>query len=375
MKIKAAVVREKSGKFLIEEIDLDNPRDDEVIVRMTASGICHTDLVAREQYLPFPLPAVLGHEGAGVVEKVGAKVKKVAQGDHVVTSYLSCGTCSSCVRGMTANCLSFFPCNFSGSRLDGSPTMSKDGQAVFGSFFGQSSFATHALIGERNIVKVSKELSLEKLAPLGCGIQTGAGGVINSLQVKPASSIAVFGMGSVGLSAILAAVVVGSTTIIAVDVNENRLKIAKELGATHTINSHQTNPVEEIQQITGGGALYSLECTGIPDVLSQALDCLAYTGVAGLIGVAPFGSRVSLDCQSILNGRTIKGIVEGDSNPDVFIPQLIDLYIKGRFPFDRIITFYPFDQINQAAEDSEKGKIVKAVLRLKGNNFMGNNIV
>jgi aryl-alcohol dehydrogenase len=375
MKIKAAVVREKSGKFLIEEIDLDNPRDDEVLVRMTASGICHTDLVAREQYLPFPLPAVLGHEGAGVVEKAGAKVKKVAQGDHVVTSYLSCGTCSSCVRGMTANCLSFFPCNFSGSRLDGSPTMSKDGQAVFGSFFGQSSFATHALIGERNIVKVSKELALEKLAPLGCGIQTGAGGVINSLQVKPASSIAVFGMGSVGLSAILAAVVVGSTTIIAVDVNENRLKIAKELGATHTINSHQTNPVEEIQQITGGGALYSLECTGIPDVLSQALDCLAYTGVAGLIGVAPFGSRVSLDCQSILNGRTIKGIVEGDSNPDVFIPQLIDLYIKGRFPFDRIITFYPFDQINQAAEDSEKGKIVKAVLRLKGNNFKGNNIV
>jgi aryl-alcohol dehydrogenase len=364
MKIKAAVVREKSGKFLIEEIDLDNLRDDEVLVRMTASGICHTDLVAREQYLPFPLPAVLGHEGAGVVEKTGSRVKKVAPDDHVVTSYLSCGTCSSCVRGMTANCLSFFPCNFSGSRLDGSPTMSKDGQAVFGSFFGQSSFATHALIGERNIVKVSKELPLEKLAPLGCGIQTGAGGVINSLQVKPASSIAVFGMGSVGLSAILAAVVVSSTTIIAVDVNENRLKIAKELGATHAINSSQTNPVEEIQKITGGGALYSLECTGIPDVLSQALDCLAYTGVAGLIGVAPFGSRVSLDCQSILNGRTIKGIVEGDSNPDVFIPQLIDLYIKNRFPFDRIITFYPFDQINQAAEDSEKGKIVKAVLRM-----------
>ena len=165
----------------------------------------------------------------------------MAPGDHVVTSYLSCGTCSSCVRGMPANCLNFFPCNFSGSRLDGSPTMSKDGQAIFGSFFGQSSFASHALIAERNIVKVSKDLPLEKLAPLGCGIQTGAGGVINSLQVKPASSIAVFGMGSVGLSAILAALVVGSTTIIAVDVNENRLKIAKELGATHTINSSQTN--------------------------------------------------------------------------------------------------------------------------------------
>ena len=364
MKIKAAIVREKSGKFLSKKLISTTRGMMQFLIRMTASGICHTDLVAREQYLPVPLPGVLGHEGAGVVEKAGTRVKKVTPGDHVVTSYLSCGTCSSCVRGMPANCLNFFPCNFSGSRLDGSPTMSKDGQTIFGSFFGQSSFATHALVAERNIVKVSKDLPLEKLAPLGCGIQTGAGGIINSLQVKPASSIAIFGMGSVGLSAVLAALLVGSTTIIAVDVKENRLQLAKELGATHTVNSSQTNPVEEIQKITGGGALYSLECTGIPDVLSQALDCLAYTGVAGLIGVAPFGSRVSLDCQSILNGRTIKGIVEGDSNPDVFIPQLVDLYMKGRFPFDRIITFYPFDQINNAAEDSEKGKVVKAVVRM-----------
>jgi aryl-alcohol dehydrogenase len=364
MKIKAAVIYEKSGPFQIEEIDLEEPRDDEVVVRVVASGLCHTDLVAREQYLPFPLPAVLGQEGAGVVEKVGSRVKKVAPGDHVVSSYLSCGSCSSCLKGMPAYCLNFFPCNFSGVRLDGSPTMGKDGKKIHGAFLGQSSFASHALITERNLVRVGRKAPLEKLAPLGCGVQTGAGGVMNSLKVRPGSSIAVFGMGSVGLSAIMAAVVVGSTAIIGVDVNPDRLEMAKNLGATHTIHAGQTNPVEEIQKITAGGANYSLECTGIPEVLSQALDSLALTGVCGLIGVAPFGSRVSLDCQNILNGRTVRGIVEGDSIPEIFIPQLIDLYLQGRFPFDRMITCYPFDEIAKAAEDSEKGKVVKAVVRL-----------
>jgi aryl-alcohol dehydrogenase len=363
MNIKAAVVREKSGPFRIEDIELDDPRENEVLVRITASGLCHTDLVARDQYMPIPLPGVFGHEGAGVVEKIGSRVTKVVPGDHVVSTYLSCGACSSCLRGLPANCLNFFPCNFSGSRPDGSQTMKKDGQTIFGSFFGQSSFASHALVAERNLVKVSKDLPLEKLAPMGCGIQTGAGGVINSLQVKPGTSIAVFGMGSVGLSAIMAAYAVGATTIIAVDVVEERMSLARELGATHAINSKKANPVEEIQEITGGGVLYSLECTGIPDVLSLGLDCLAYTGVAGLVGVAPFGSRVSLDCQNILNGRTIKGIVEGDSNPDIFIPQLLELHMQGRFPFDRLIRFYDLDQINEAAHDSETGKTLKAVLR------------
>jgi aryl-alcohol dehydrogenase len=362
MKIQAAVVRKKSGPFMMEQIDLDEPREDEVLVRIVASGLCHTDLVARDQYMPVPLPAVLGHEGAGIVERVGSRVKTIAPGDHVISSYLSCGTCSSCLRGQPAYCLNFFPCNISGFRLDGTPTMSKKGKVVHGSFFGQSSFATYALTSERNLVKVTKEAPLEKLAPLGCGVQTGAGGVMNSLKVTAGSSIAIFGMGSVGLSAILAARIVGSTTIIAVDVNNTRLKMAGQLGATHVVNSGTKDPVEEIRSITGNGANYSLECTGIPQVLSQGLDCLAMTGVCGLIGVAPFGSRVSLDCQNILNGRTVRGIVEGDSIPQVFIPQLIDLYVQGRFPFDKIVKLYPFDQINKAAEDSEKGKVIKAVV-------------
>jgi len=363
MKIKAAVIREKSGPFVLEEIELDDPRDDEILVRIVASGVCHTDLVVRDQYLPSPLPAVLGHEGAGVVEKVGSRVKKVVPGDHVVSSYLSCGSCSSCLSGLPSYCLSWFPLQFSGARTDGSITMKKGKKSIHGSFFGQSSFASHALMTERNVVKVSKDVPLERLAPLGCGVQTGAGGVMKSLKVAPGSSIAVFGIGSVGLSAVMAARAVGSTTIVAVDVNPERLKVAKKLGATHLVDSKKANPVEAIQKITGTGAQYSLECTGIPDVLSQSLDCLALTGVCGLIGVAPFGSRVSLDCQNILNGRTVRGIVEGDSVPEVFIPQLIDLHLQGRFPFDKMLSFYSLDQINEAAEDSEKGKVIKAVVR------------
>jgi aryl-alcohol dehydrogenase len=363
MKIKAAVVREKSGPFKIEEIELDEPREDEVLVRVVGCGICHTDLVARDQHQPAPLPAVFGHEGSGVVEKVGTRVSKVKPGDHVVLSYLSCGVCSSCKKGAPAYCSDFLKVNFSAERGDGSPTMHKNGETIHGVFFGQSSFATHALAMERNVVKVRRDVPLEVLGPLGCGFQTGAGGVINALKPGAGSSIAVFGAGSVGMSAILGAVVCGCTPIIAVDVKSNRLKIAQEFGATHTINPDQTDPITEIKRITGAGVKYSLECVGIPKVLRQAVDALATTGVCGLIGVAPVGMEVTLDMHSILNGRTVRGIVQGDSIPDIFIPQLIELYKQGRYPFDRMIKFYPLDQINQAAEHSEKGKVLKAVLR------------
>ena len=362
MKIRAAVVYEKSGPFVIDEVDLDGPRDDEVLIAIKASGICHTDLVARAGHLPMPIPAVLGHEGSGVVEKTGIRVKKVQPGDHVIMSFSSCGCCTPCSLGSPAYCEDFFGQNFAGFRPDGSPTMSKDGKAVHGAFFGQSSFASHALVSERNIVKVPKELPLEFLGPLGCGIQTGAGGVLNSLKPGPGSSIAIFGAGSVGLSAVLASAVSGCTTIIAVDVNPERLSIAREFGATHTIDAGKSDPVAEIQSITKYGVAYSLECTGIPAVFRQAVDSLARLGVCGLIGVAPQGVEARFEMDRILNGRTIKGIVEGDSIPPVFIPRLIDLNAKGLFPFEKMITTYPFDEINTAVEDSEKGKVLKAVV-------------
>jgi aryl-alcohol dehydrogenase len=363
MKIKAAVVREKGGPFKIEEIDLDEPRDDEVLIRIVGSGICHTDLVARDQHMPVPLPAVFGHEGSGVVEKVGDRVTKVKPGDHVVMSYLSCGACIPCKTSALTYCMNFLKLNFSGVRTDGTPTMRKNGQTIHGVFFGQSSFASYALAKESNVVKVRKDVPLEILGPLGCGIQTGAGGVINALHPKAGSSIAVFGAGSVGQSSILGAVVCGCTTIIAVDINDERLKKAKEFGATHTINPNKTDPIQEIQKITGAGVEYSLECTGSSKVFRQAVDALSRMGVCGLIGVAPHGTEVSLDMETILNGRMVRGIVEGDSIPDIFIPQLIELHKQGRFPFDRMIEFYSLDQINKGAKDSEKGRVLKPVVR------------
>ena len=364
MEIKAAVTFEKSTAFQIVPLQLSEPEDNEILVRIAAVGICHTDLAARDQHLPIPLPSVLGHEGAGVVEKVGARVTKVAPGDHVALSWMYCGTCPSCRSGRDPYCQNFLPLNFSGTRPDGTTTLRKDDQDVHGSFFGQSSFANYALVDVRNAVKVPKDVPLEILGPMGCGIQTGAGAVMNSLQARPGTSIAIFGVGPVGMSAVLAAVVCGCTNIIAVDLSPERLKMAKELGATHTINPKEVNPVEAILDLTGGGPNYSLECVGNPAVFRQAVDVLPLLGVCGLAGVVPPGTEVTLNMDLIMNGRTVRGIIEGDAIPDLFIPKLIELYKQGRFPFDRMITFYPFEEINKAVEDMEKGVVIKPVLKL-----------
>ncbi|MCL2878387.1 MAG: NAD(P)-dependent alcohol dehydrogenase [Acidobacteria bacterium] len=364
MKIKAAVVREAGKPFVLEEVELDEPRDDEVLVKIVSSGLCHTDLVAQMQYLPIPLPGVLGHEGAGIVEKVGSNVTKVKPGDHVATSFMSCGTCQACKEAHPGWCVDFRKLNFGGRRADGTATIKKGDETVYGSFFGQSTFATYALVNERNTIKVPTDVPLEILAPLGCGIQTGAGGVINSLKPEPGSSIVIFGVGSVGLSAIMAAVICGCTKIIGVDIMNERLELAKSFGATHVINSRETNAVEEIRKLTGSGAKYTLECTGIPQVFRQAVDSLMMGGTCALLGVAPVGVEVNLEMQTVLDGRTIRGVVEGDCVSDIFIPQLIDLYKAGRFPFDRLITFYTLDQINEAVKDTHDGKALKAVMKM-----------
>ena len=363
-RINAAVVRSKSGPFYVEPIDLDDPRDEEVLVKIHGTGVCHTDIVVRDQYFPTPLPAVLGHEGAGVVVKVGSKVTKVAPGDHVVLTYASCGVCANCQKGLYGYCSDLYGRNFSGGRPDGSsPCCARDGTRLSGYFFAQSSFADHALASQRNVVKIRKDVPIEMMGPLGCGIQTGAGAVMNALKPGAGTSIAIFGAGSVGLSAVMAARVVGCTTIAVVDINESRLALAKELGATHVINGASQDAVKEIQAITGEGVQYSLECTGLPKVVRQAVDCLRLTGVCGVIGVAPLGTEFSLDMNAILFGRTVRGIIEGDSVPDVFIPQLVDLWAQGRFPFDKLVRFYPLEKINDAVQASERGEVLKAVVR------------
>ncbi len=364
MKIKAAIVKKASDPFVIEEVELDEPRDNEILVRMKGCGLCHTDLSGQHGYLPVKFPGVFGHEGAGVVEKVGKLVKKVVPGDHVAMSYISCGTCGPCTKGHPTHCDNFFPFNFFGTRPDGSTYMKQGNQTVYGSFFGQSAFATYAIASERNVVKMPKDVPVEMLGPLGCALQTGVGGVFYSLQVKPGSSIAIFGgTGSVGVSAIMAAVVSGATKIIVVSRSDEKMQNTKQFGATHLVNSGKCDPVEEIRKITGGGADYSLECTAIPEILSQAVDCLRMGGKCGLIGAAPMGVRASLDMQSILNGRTVTGIVEGDAISDILLPVMIDLYKQGRMPFDKMIKYYPFEKINEAVADVEKGKTLKAILK------------
>ncbi len=288
---------------------------------------------------------------------------KVKPGDHVVLSWDCCGACTSCKAGKDPYCLNFFLHNFHGARPDSTTTLRKGDQVIHGSFFCQSSFADFALANERNVVKVREGVPIEILGPMGCGVMTGAGAVMNSLHPRPGASIAIFGVGPVGMSGVLGAVVCGCTTIIAVDINSDRLEMAKELGATHTVNAGEVDPVEAIQEITGGGAEFSLECVGNPKVLRQAVDVLPRLGVCGLLGVVPPGTEVNLDMDLIMNGRTVKGIIEGDAIPDLFIPKLIELYGQGRFPFDRLITFYPFDEINQAVEDMEKGRVIKPILR------------
>jgi aryl-alcohol dehydrogenase len=365
MEIKAAVVYETGGDFTIEQLELSDPNDDEVVVRIVGSGICGTDLGAVHGHLPIPPPpSVFGHEGAGVVEKVGARVTKVKPGDHVVLAWDYCGACTACKVGKELYCLNFFLHNFHGTRPDGTATLRKGDQVVHGCFLGQSSFADFALANERSVVKVRDDVPLEILAPMGCGVMTGAGAVMNSLRPRPGASIAVFGVGPVGLSAVLAGLVVGCTTIIAVDVNPDRLEMAKELGATHTVNSAEVDPVEAVKDITGGGAEFSLECVGNPKVFRQAVDVLPRLGVCGLLGVVPPGTEVSLDMDLIMNGRTVMGILGGDAIADLFIPRLIELYVQGRFPFDRMITFYPFDEIGQAVEDMAEGRVIKPILRV-----------
>lgn len=363
--IRAAVVRQKGGPFQIEMLALEEPRSDEVLVRIVATGMCHTDMVARDQLYTVPLPVVLGHEGAGVVERIGGSVKKLAPGDHVVLTYMWCGHCKPCLNGDLTYCANFYPLNFGGAREDGSTATHDKQGAVHDHFFGQSSFGTLALAHERNVVKVPTNAPLELLGPLGCGIQTGAGAVMNALKVRPGSSFAAFGGGAVGLSAVMAARVAGATTIIAADVVPSRLALAKELGATHTVNSRETDPVEAVRQITGGGADFTLESSGRPAVLRQAIDALAIRGVCGIVGAPALGTEVSFDVNGVMTtGKRIIGVIEGDSVPDLFIPSLVELYQQGRFPFDKLVKFYGLDQINQAAEDSEKGITIKPIVRL-----------
>lgn len=354
----------RARPFEIETLTLEPPRDDEVLVRLVATGICHTDIAVRDERDVTPLPAVLGHEGAGVVTSAGTRVKKVRPGDHVVLTFMSCGHCRQCRGGAPAYCELNMPLNFGCAREDGSTSARGPYGKVHDHFFGQSSFASYAIANERNVVKVPKSAPLHLLGPLGCGLQTGAGAVMNSLRIQRGQTFACFGVGPVGLAAIMAAKIVGASTIIAVDVIASRLGLAAQLGATHIIDAGRNEALATLKASTGGrGVDYSLETTGIPSVFTQAVDALGIKGTCGFVATGVNLER-TFNARTVLgSGKRILGIVQGDSVPDKLIPTLIELHRRGRFPFEKMIRIYPFRRINEAFADSRSGRTVKPVIR------------
>lgn len=365
MDILAAIAEAPHGDFTLATVQIAAPRADEVLVRIAGVGLCHTDLVARDQFIPIPLPAVLGHEGAGVVEAVGSAVTKVKAGDTVVLGFSSCGQCPRCAEHLPSYCRDFPALNYAGARPDGSGALSRDGAALSGHFFGQSSFAAYAIAGERNVVKVDAEgLPLELLGPLGCGLQTGAGAVMRSMNCPPGASLAIFGGGPVGLAAVMAAAARDCAAILLVEPQAARRAMALELGATHVIDPASGDAAAAIRAILPHGVDFALETSGLEAVAASALASLGSHGMLGLVGVPPRpDSSLSINLAGVITyGHRIVGIIEGDSDLDGFIPDLIALHRAGRFPFDRLVTTFSLAEINAAVAAQHRGDCIKAVL-------------
>ena len=363
---KAAVLRNVGGPFNMEEISVAAPRQDEVRVKIVGVGVCHTDMVVRDGF-PMPMPVVLGHEGAGIVEAVGPDVKKVRVGDRVVLSFNSCGTCYSCKHEHPATCAQFLAHNFAGVRLsDGSTPLSQNGQPIHGVFFGQSSFASYAIAREINTVVVKADDPLEILGPLGCGIQTGAGAAINSLAIRPGQSLAIFGGGAVGLSALLGAKAVDAGQVFVVEPNAQRRALAIELGAAKAFDPKDGSDIAEaIKAASGGGVHHAIDTTGISAVIGVAFNSVLPGGRLGLVGIPAPDAPVPVNLMDLLaKGVTLQPITEGDADPQIFIPQMLEYHRKGKFPFEKLVTKFTFDQINEAMHASETGAAIKPVLVL-----------
>lgn len=365
-KITGAVVDAAAQSFYLTDLELELPRSDEVLIEVAGTGICHTDLVAQGGHFALSFPAVFGHEGAGIVREIGSGVTKVKVGDRVAMSFMSCGQCTCCARNQPAYCISMSALNSAGTRGDGSKTLRIGTTSVSGNFFNQSSFASHALASERNIVVVPDEVPLDVVGILGCGVQTGAGAVLRSLDCKPGSSLLITGAGAVGLAAVMGAKLRGLGTVIVAEVHENRRKLALELGANYAINPIETPLAAAVRDILPDGVDAMLDTTGLPQVVKDVPEVLARMGQFGFVGIPP-GDQLTMPLPGSMmgamrNGWTFRGIIEGDSDVDNFLKELMEEYLAGRFPFDRMVTRYPLAEINKALEDQNNGLCIKPVL-------------
>ncbi len=361
---QAAVLKTPGSAFTVETVAIGDPRPGEVRVRIEAVGICHTDLVFATGELGTPFPLILGHEGAGVIDKIGEGVTGLAPGDKVLLTFDSCGRCPRCEDGLPSYCRHFTDVNYACQRGDGSsPAQDRDGP-VAARFFGQSSFSRYAISTQRNTVKLPPDADLGLLAPLGCGVQTGVGGVLHSLGARPGSSLAVIGGGAVGLSAIMGGVLAECATIILIEPRPERRELGTALGATHVIDPRADNAAEAVRAIRPEGVDHVFDTSGVPDAITGGLAMLAPYGTLGLVGVPhSLDAAIALPIvPTITYGHTIKGIVEGDSDPQRFLPELVRLVREGKLPIGRLITRYPFERINEAIADTQTGTCVKPVL-------------
>lgn len=364
MDVTVAILNDLDQDFVLGSATLADPEPDEVVVRIAGVGLCHTDLAVQHGHLPFLLPGVVGHEGSGTVLAIGDNVTKVGVGDHVAMTFNSCGTCVPCTKGKPSYCDEFMSRNFGGARADGTSPLSNGDQALGSYFFGQSSFGTHAIARDRNVVKIDDRLDISLAGPLGCGIQTGAGAVMRSMKCEQGSSLLITGGGSVGLAAVLGAVVQGVETIIVAEPVAARRELALGLGATHVLDPTVGPLSKQVREILPPGIDYALDTTAIGPVLTEAIASLARPGTLGLVGV-PANPEATLPLGLIEmqgSGLRVMGIVEGDSDPDTFLPELVSLHLAGRFPFDRLIQTMPLSQINTAVTAQSRGEVVKVVL-------------
>jgi aryl-alcohol dehydrogenase len=363
MQTTVAVVNGPGQDFELVDVELDEPREGEVLVRIVATGLCHTDITMRS-FLPAEMfPNVFGHEGTGVVEQVGPGVTSVSPGDHVVLSFRSCQACAACHAGNPAYCEQTLLLNYMGMRIDGSTTMSRGGAPVFGSFFGQSSFGRHALVGAECCVVVDPAHDLTRLAPFGCGYQTGVGTVLNVLQPGEADSLVVYGAGAVGLAAVAAAAATGVGTVVAVDLQAARLAEAQRLGAT-ALDASGLEPeavVQAVRDLTGGGASYAIDTTAVPSVVKQGMQALGSRGTLVALGLG--AEEYPIDATDLLQGgKRLMSSLEGDSDPQVMVPRMIGMRAEGVLDLDPLVTTYDFADINTAVADVLAAKVVKPVL-------------
>lgn len=358
--MKAAVLYEQKKPLVVDDIEIEDPKKEEVLVKIAAAGVCHSDLHLIEGLWPAPLPLVMGHEGAGVVERIGPDVTMVEPGDHVILTWVaSCGVCRQCSVGRP------YLCN-SGPRMvmkDGTTRFKKGEQRMFHQT-GVSSFAEYSVVHQTACVKIRPDAPLDKCALIGCAVTTGVGAVFNTTRVRPGSSVVVFGCGGVGLNVVQAAAMVSASTIIAVDIFDNKLEMAKRLGATHTINASRDDPRETIMALVEGGVDYAFEVIGLPEVVVQAFESINAAGTAVMVGMPPLGSTVTINTLGLFVGKTLTGAPYGSSRPRVDMPMLVDLYMSGKLKLDELVSrSYSLEQINDAFDALKKGEVARSIIR------------